>query len=130
MGLVRQAVRLSNPHDPDIEEIDALALVDTGAMELCLPERIASQLKLKHAGEVAIHLADGSRKPCDVMTTVRLELFGLKWHGQVVVTGDEVLLGAIPMESLNLIVDPRRQIVYPNPDNPNMPLASAKGARP
>ena len=129
MGLVRQHIRLSNPHEPSVEEIDAIALVDTGAIELCLPERIANQLKLKYAGEIGIHLANGDKQTCDAMTTVRLEVFGLKWHGQVVVTGDEVLLGAIPMESLNLIVDPKRQLVYPNPDNPNMPVASAKGAR-
>jgi clan AA aspartic protease len=129
MGLVRQHVRLSNPHEASVDEIDVVALVDTGALELCIPEQLASQLKLKHAGEVAIHLADGGKRTCDVMTTVRLDVFGLKWHGQVIVTGDEVLLGAIPMESLNLIVDPKRQAVYPNPDNPNMPLASAKGVR-
>lgn len=129
MGLVYQDLRLSNPYEPGIGELDAKALVDTGATELCIPESMASQLKLKYAGERIIHLANGDRQTCDVMTTVKLEVFGLEWHGQVIVTGDEVLLGAIPMESLNLMVDPMKQIVFPNPDNPNVPVAKAKGAR-
>jgi clan AA aspartic protease len=129
MGLIHQSIRLSNPHQPEIEEIDALALVDSGALELCIPEHIANQLKLKHAGQRIIHLADGRKEPKDVMTTVSVEVFGLSWNGQAIVTGDEVLLGAIPMESMNLLVDPAKQIVYPNPANPNIPVAAAKGAR-
>lgn len=127
MGLVRQAIRLSNIHEPAIEEIDAVALVDSGALELCIPQHIANQLKLKHAGQRIIHLADGRRESCDVMTTITIGVFGLTWNGQAVVTGDEILLGAIPMESMNLMIDPARQTVFPNPDNPNIPVATAKG---
>lgn len=129
MDLVYQELRLSNPDEPGVGEIDARALVDTGATELCIPELLAKQLRLKHAGERIVHLANGEFQECDVMTLVKLEVFGLTWHGQVVVTGDEVLLGAIPMESLNLIVDPLKRTVFPNPDNPNVPVAKAKGAR-
>jgi clan AA aspartic protease len=129
MGLVYQQLRLSNPYESGIEEIDATALVDTGATELCIPEHMANQLKLKYAGERIIHLANGEKQVCDVMMTVRIEVFGLVWNGQAIITGDEVLLGAIPMESLNLIVDPKKQIAFPNPDNLNVPVSKAKGAR-
>lgn len=129
MGTFRQDIRLSNPHEPDLDEINVAALVDTGAQELCVPEHIAKQLKLKFAGQRIIHLADGRRAPADVMTTVQLGVFGMTWNGQVVVTGDEVLLGALPMESLGLIVDPRRRRLFPDPDSPNIPTALAKGVR-
>ena len=129
MGLIRQDIRLSNPHLPDLEEIDVKALVDTGAQELCIPEHLAKQLRLKFAGQRIIHLADGRREPADVMTTVQLGVFGLTWSGQVIVTGDEVLLGALPMESLGLIVDPRRRRIFPDPESPNIPAALAKGVR-
>lgn len=33
------------------------------------------------------------------------------------------LLGAIVMEALDLIVDPRGLQIYPNPRSPNMPMA-------
>ena len=47
MGIVMVAVRLYNDARADIEEIDAEALVDTGAMNLCIPEHVALQLKLE-----------------------------------------------------------------------------------
>jgi hypothetical protein len=46
------------------------------------------------------------------------------------VMGDVVLLGAIPMESMDLLVDPRRLQLIPNPENPNIPGALAMGVRP
>ena len=59
-----------------------------------VPEHVAKQLKLKFAGQRILQYADGRQEPADLMTTVRLEVFGLSWSGQVVVTGNEVLLGA------------------------------------
>ncbi|WP_375393173.1 aspartyl protease family protein [uncultured Sphingomonas sp.] len=127
MGLIRQHVRLSNPHEPELEDIDAMALVDSGAAELCVPEHIAQQLKLKHAGERIVELADGSRQSADLMITVKLDVFGLSWAGQAVVVGNEVLLGALPMESLGLQIDPRGRRVFPDPASPNIPTAVVKG---
>jgi hypothetical protein len=42
--------------------------------------------------------------------------------------GDEVLLGAIPMEDMDLVVHPLHRTLGPNPLNPNIPGAMAKGA--
>jgi hypothetical protein len=42
------------------------------------------------------------------------------------VLGDQVLLGAIPMEDTDRVVDPARQRIMPNPASPNMPLSTAK----
>lgn len=129
MGIIRQKIRLSNVHQPELDEIDALALVDSGALELCIPEHIALQLKLKHAGQRIIQLADGRSERVDVVTTVSVNVFGLEWNGQALVTGNEVLLGAIPMESMNLMIDPAGRRVFPNPESPNTPIAIAKGFR-
>ena len=43
-----------------------------------------------------------------------------------VVTGDEVLLGAISMEDMDLIILPRQRLVDVNPLNPNFASAKAK----
>ena len=45
MGLVYADVRLGNDARPELEEINALALADTGALHLCIPEHVALQLK-------------------------------------------------------------------------------------
>ena len=47
--------------------------------------------------------------------------------GLVHADGEEVLLGAIPMEDLDLVVDPARQQVVPR--DPRGPTSLAKGSR-
>ena len=42
------------------------------------------------------------------------------------VLGDSVLMGAIPMEDMDLVVHPREQKVIVNPKSPNIPSASVK----
>ena len=45
------------------------------------------------------------------------------------VLGDEVLLGVIPMEDMDLIVIPQTRSVEVNPLSPNIAMATVKGAR-
>lgn len=45
---------------------------------------------------------------------------------EAVVLGNESLLGVIPMEAMDLVVDPRQQILIANPQHPNYPVALAK----
>jgi hypothetical protein len=42
------------------------------------------------------------------------------------VLGDDVLLGAIPMEDMDLVLQPQLQQLTVNPANPNLPLSIAK----
>ena len=46
------------------------------------------------------------------------------------VLGDEVLLGAVPMEDMDLVVSPAKQILMVNPESPNIAMSIAKGAKP
>jgi len=43
-----------------------------------------------------------------------------------VVLGDEVLLGAVPMEDMDLVVVPQTREVKINPENPNFAAGLAK----
>jgi hypothetical protein len=45
------------------------------------------------------------------------------------VVGDEVLLGAIAMEDMDLVARPASRDVVPNPKNPNIAVSVAKGFR-
>jgi len=40
--------------------------------------------------------------------------------------GDEVILGAIAMEDMDLVINPARQLVMVNPESPNFPMAIVK----
>ena len=130
MGIIRQKIRLSNPARPDIEEIDPKALVDTGALDLCIPESMARRLKLAQFDERQITLADGRQQIVPYVGGVMVEVFGRKAVISACVLGDEVLLGAFPMEVLDLVVHPRSMTLGPNPDHPHVPASLAKGVRP
>ena len=130
MGIIRQHIRLSNFALPELDEIDALALVDTGSLELCIPQHVANQLRLKVIEEREVTLADGKRAVVPFVGGVRVEVFGRQTVISANVLGDEVLLGAIPMESMDLVVHPARLRIQPNPDSPNIPASLAKGVRP
>ena len=43
--------------------------------------------------------------------------------------GNQVLLGAIPMEDMDLIIEPSRMRVSVNPLSPNIPMSLAKGLK-
>jgi clan AA aspartic protease len=130
MGIVYQQIRIYNAARPDLEEIDAKAIVDTGAIDLCIPRHIVNQLKLETVEQREVTYADGPKEVVDYVGPVKIECFGRHAFTGAMVMGDTVLLGAIPMESMDLLVDPRRLQLIPNPENPNIPGALAMGVRP
>ena len=129
MGIVYQHIRIYNAARPDLEEIDAKALVDSGAIDLCIPRHVAIQLKLEAIEQREVTYADGRKEAVDYVGPIKVECFGRHAFTGAMVMGDTVLLGAIPMESMDLLVDPRRLQLIPNPENPNIPGALAMGVR-
>ena len=123
MGLVYQHIRLANAARPELEEIDAQALVDSGAVDLCIPPLIAQQLKLQPIEQRTVTYADGRRERVDYVGPVLVEVFGRRAFTGAMVMGEGVLLGVIPMESMDVLIDPRRQQLIPNPANPDIPGA-------
>ena len=59
MGITYADLRLGNDARDDLEEIDANAVVDTGALHLCIPEHLAMQLQLKAHSQREVQTADG-----------------------------------------------------------------------
>jgi len=129
MGIIYQHIRLANFGRDDLEEIDANALVDSGAAELCIPQHIANQLQLKQLEEREVRIANGDRMLVPYVGGVRVEVFGRQTVTSAVVIGDQVLLGAIPMEAMDLVIHPRSLTLMPNPDSPNVPASLAMGVR-
>lgn len=126
MGIIYADLRLSNLGKPELEEISASALVDTGALDLVVPEHVAIQLQLTDLKPREVHLADGTRKTVRYAGPIKIEMQGRDCVTAAAVMGDQVLLGAIPMEAMDVIVDPRKQQVVPNPESPNVPVFLAK----
>ena len=127
MGIIYADLRVSNFSHPDLEEITVNALVDTGALDSVIPEHLAIQLRLSDLKPREVHLADGSRKLVRYAGPVKVEMMGRDCVTAAVVMGDQVLLGAIPMQAMDMIVHPRTEQLVPNPESPNVPSFLAMG---
>ncbi|MCC7439221.1 MAG: hypothetical protein IT211_12070 [Armatimonadetes bacterium] len=61
MGLITAVITLNNPRLPELLPVEVEALVDTGAVHLCIPEHLRIQLGLQAIDHKEATLADGSR---------------------------------------------------------------------
>lgn len=127
MGIVRTFLTLANPVKPELAALEIESLVDTGAMHLCIPEHVAIQLNLSEREKREVTLADGSKRLMSYVGPVEVRFENRRCFTGAMVMGDEVLLGAIPMEDMDLIVRPMTQEVVVNPASPNVPSSLAKG---
>ena len=126
MGLVNTEIEITNPKDQSLQAVITDALVDTGALHLCIPESIAAQLNLQEFEKRPVTFANGETKMCSYVGPVCV-----RWKNRVsftgaMVLGNEVLLGAIPMEDMDLIVIPSLRKIDVNPLHPNFPASVAK----
>ena len=126
MGLIKAKVTLRNALDNRLKPFEAEALVDTEAVHLCLPEHVATQLQLPTLQIREISTADRKIHQCPYVGPVELSFENRSCFVGAVVVGDDVLLGAIPMEDLDVVTTPSRQTIEVNPISPNIPTAIVK----
>jgi len=129
LGLIHTRVTLGNARRPDVAPIEVQALVDTGALHLCVPEHVALQLELDEFDRRELTFADGSKTLASYVGPLTVAVANRRGLAGAMVSGDEVLLGAIPMEDMDLVVRPATRDVGPNPLNPNIAVSVAKGFR-
>lgn len=126
MGLVSARIILKNPKMPDLEQVEVEALVDTGAVHLCIPEHIRIQLELEESDKKDVTLADGSEKLVSYVGPIEIRFKNRVGFAGALVMGDQVLLGAIPMEDMDLVIIPKTRTIDVNPYSPNIATSIAK----
>lgn len=126
MGLTNAKIQLRNPRLPELEAVEIDALADTGAVHLCIPPHIQIQLQLEETDRKEVTLADGNRKLVPYVGPVELRYKNRVGFSGALVMGDTPLLGAIPMEDMDLIVVPKTRQVIVNPLTPNVASSIAK----
>ena len=112
MGLIRGSFSLSNPTRPDLAPLEVSALVDSGAVHLCIPEHLAIQLSLAELERREVVLADGHRRAVLYVGPVEVRFRNRRCFTGAMVLGNEVLR-------------PQMQSVDVNPESPNIPLSVA-----
>ncbi len=126
MGHAYAEISLSNPREPALQPVVVEALVDTGAITLCIPDHVQHQLKLTEIEKREITVADGRNQVVPYVGPVQLNFQNRTSFTGALVLGDSVLMGVVPMEDMDLVVNPRTQTVTVNPESPNIPHGLVK----
>ena len=122
MGTVHADIILKNLYDSEKaregiikkEEIriaSITAVVDTGSLNLVITEELRQKLGLAVKDEKIAHIANGQRVSCKVTDAVEVH-----WKNRstivpalVIPGAEKILLGAIPLEGMDLMVNPVSQ---------------------
>jgi len=126
MGLVNAEILLKNPRRPDLEPVKVSALADTAAVHLCIPPHVQIQLVLEEIDKKEVTLADGTRKLVPYVGPVEIRYKNRIGFAGALVMGDQTLLGAIPLEDMDLVVIPRTRSIDINPASPNIASSIVK----
>ena len=131
MGLVYAEIELINGDDlalqrrhiigeEEVKRMTVSALVDTGSYMLCINENIQEQLQLPVVEKRKAQLANGEIVQCDVVAPVELRFKNraTTCRAMVLPGNNEVLLGAIPLEDMDVLIHPLRQELIVNPEHP------------
>jgi clan AA aspartic protease len=124
MGIVYAEIILKNTKDiynaedgiikeSEIRQAAVRAMVDTGTGSLVINEEMRAKLGLAVRGLRRATFANDAKEVCKVTDPVTIY-----WNNRytatpalVIPASNEVLLGAIPLEDMDLIVDPARQML-------------------
>lgn len=106
--------------DEEVKRMPVNMLVDTGAYNLCINETIQEQLGLPFIEKRKAQLANGHVEEYDIVGPVVVKFKNRRTVcNAMVLQGDnEPLLGAIPLEDMDVIIHPVRQELIVNPDHP------------
>jgi len=129
MGIILADIELANARQDDLLPMTVKALVDSGAVHLCIPQHVANQLRLPILDRREVTVADGRSQTVDYVGPIKVKFANRQCLVGALVLGDQALLGAIPMEDMDLVISPSRQTVTVNPNNPNMAMSLAMGVR-
>ena len=137
MGEVKVPIILQNFSDraliaagvrDSVRRHEMVAIVDTGSVMLALPQDVVEKLGLEQARTIVVTYADERREERPVVAPVLLTVAGRDMILEAVVLPptSPALLGQIPLEGMDLIVDCPKQTLGPRPESPIYPLLNMK----
>ncbi len=126
MGLTKAKVTLQNPRRPELQPLEVEVLVDSGSLHLCIPNHVQVQLGLEEAMKKEVTLADGTKKLVPYVGPLEVHFKNRIGFAGALVMGDQALLGAIPMEDMDLVILPKTRTLDVNPESPNFATTVAK----
>jgi len=106
-------------------QLEADALVDTGATRLYLQRRVIAALGLRAVGEITSRTMSDRAEKRTVFSPVKLEIQGRTGHFDVIQLPDTLpnIIGQIPLEHLDWVVDPKGRKLIANTEHKHGELA-------
>ncbi len=117
MGLIYASIDLSNPRKSNNSNLSVQALADSGSQYLCIPRELAERLELDELEKRVVYLASGERTLCSYVGPIQVRYSNRNCFTGALVLGNQVLLGAIPMEDMDLVLVPNERKLILNPMN-------------
>lgn len=103
MDHARTTVRLGNPRDHSRPTLTEQAVVDTGTMHLHIPWRVARQLGLKPVDHRELEDQTGQRRSAPYVGPIEVHYLDRRCYVGAVVLGEEVSLGLLVLEEMDLV---------------------------
>ncbi len=119
MGLTYATILMSNTRKPELKPLEVRCLADTGALMMNITETMVIQLQLHELERPSVTIADSSIRQAPFAG--RIDFENRFCFTGAFIPGNGALLGAAPMEEMDLIVQPSLQKVTANPAHPNIP---------
>jgi clan AA aspartic protease len=139
MGLTYADITLHNVEDEvlfrhgfkkaeEVRHVAVRALVDSGAMTLVISEHLKLQLGLSVLRTTETEMANGAIQETEIVgpITIRFKNRAITCEAFVLPGLSEVLLGVIPIEGMDVIIDPSKGELALPPDRPYLPLVKLK----
>jgi predicted aspartyl protease len=97
------------------------ALVDTGAVKLYLQREVTERLGLRPIGSVQSRTMSNRKETRRIFSPIDLEIQGRSGQFSVIEIPNNLpnLVGQIPLEDLDLVVDSQGRKLIPNPEHKN-----------
>ena len=116
MGIVSTTITLRNPLKNQ-NSVEMEAKVDTGSILLVIPGEIARRFEFPAIRTELVKYANEQIAERTIVGAVQIEICGRTGWFEAIVEPSKsyALIGAVVMESLDLVVEPRSQAIYPNP---------------
>jgi len=97
------------------------AVIDTGTVYSTIPEHVRRELDVLTIEKREAVFANGSCEIVDLAGPLRFAIMDRTCVEEALVVGDQVLIGQIVLEKMDLLVDCRNQCLIQNPKHPNGP---------
>jgi clan AA aspartic protease len=122
--LVRNWQNRFIPAEQRGQDVSCEALVDSGAVELCLPAEQIELLRLVQVGTIETETATGAHQSLRIMGMAEVEVQGRTAQVRVIELprGARPMLGAVPLEEMDWHISPKEQRLVPNPRSPEGPV--------